>query len=79
LPGPPNLIPFTHPPCSLLSFTGGIINRYLILSAVQMYERMGMGKLDVYRADLEPDLLEDTRLDPISLPWILKFLLGLNK
>ena len=44
-----------------------------------MYERMGMGKLDVYRADLEPDLLEDTRLDPISLPWILKFLLGLNE
>eukprot|EP01035_Chromulina_nebulosa_P027383 gene27383-36017_t len=41
---------------------GGIINRHLILSTVQIYERMGMGKLDVYRADLEQRLLEDTRL-----------------
>ena len=40
---------------------GGIINRYLILSTVQIYERMGMGKLDVYRTDLEQRLLEDTR------------------
>ena len=40
---------------------GGIINRYLILSTVQIYEKMGMGKLDVYRADLEQRLLEDTR------------------
>eukprot|EP01036_Dinobryon_divergens_P035679 gene35679-46279_t len=39
---------------------GGIINRHLILSTVQIYERMGMGKLDVYRADLEQRLLEDT-------------------
>eukprot|EP01036_Dinobryon_divergens_P035228 gene35228-45619_t len=41
---------------------GGIINRHLILSTVQIYERMGMGKLDVYCADLEQRLLEDTRV-----------------
>ena len=40
---------------------GGIINRNLILSSVQIYERMGMGKLDVYRNDLEIPLLEATK------------------
>ena len=42
-------------------YLGGIINRYLISATVQSYERMGMGKLDVYRTDLEPQLLDDTR------------------
>jgi hypothetical protein len=53
---------------------GGIINRHLVLSTVQIYEKMGMGKLDVYRADLEQRLLEDTRSGhhhPI-LSWLVQ-------
>ena len=48
--------PYTYCP-----YLGGIINRYLISVTVQIYERMGMGKLDVYRTDLEQKLLDDTR------------------
>jgi cullin 1 len=57
-------MPYSPVTQSLMHFNhlGGIINRYLVLSTVQIYEKMGMGELDVYhRADLEQRLLEDTR------------------
>ena len=51
----------SHIPYTSFLDLGGTINRSLISATVQIYEKMGMGKLEVYRKDLEQKLLDDTR------------------
>ena len=38
-----------------------MIDKELIKSSIQVYEKMGMGTLDAYVTDFETQLLESTR------------------
>ena len=41
--------------------SGAVIDKELIKSSIQVYEKMGMGTLDAYVTDFETQLLESTR------------------
>lgn len=40
---------------------GGVVDKELIKSSVEIYEQMGMGTLDAYVSDFETQLLEATQ------------------
>lgn len=40
---------------------GALVDKELIRSCIQVYEKMGMGTLDAYVADFEAQLLQATR------------------